>query len=267
MVTIVTDSSAGYSRQELDRIGVKLIGLHYYIDGAPFEEKCRGENGTYLSRMRGRDLKTSQPSMGAFLDLLTRLTGEGSEVLVITLSAALSGTYALACAAAKQVDGVVRVVDSGSINAGEHLLVDEAVNMAVCDMPIDDMVKNLEALRERIGVVFSVETLEPLNKGGRYTGKQANTTLNTRPVFGVKSKVRFMANTRGVTARVNQLVSAVPDTARRLFVMKVGESTDVTPLVERLAKRFPSIKIHLRIVGPVVSIHVGAGAFGVAYIE
>ena len=267
MITIVTDSSAGYSRQELDRIGVERIGQHYYLDGQPFEDLCRGANGAFHEHMRGCDLKTSQPSMGAFLDLLHKLTSEGSEVLVITLSGALSGTYALASAAAKQVDGVVRVVDSGTINAGQHLLVDEAVNMVVCDMPIDDIVKRLEALRDRIGVVFSVESLAPLNKGGRYTGKQANTTLNTRPVFGVKSKVRFLSNARGVTARVNELMAQIPDTARRIFVMKVGEETDVTPLVEKLGKRFPSVKIHLRTVGPVVSIHVGAGAFGVAYIE
>lgn len=267
MITIVTDSSAGYSRQELDRIGVKLIGLYYYIDGVPYEEKCRGENGAFLAAMRGRDVKTSQPSMGAFTDLLNKLTSEGSDVLVVTLSAELSGTYSLACAAAKQVDGVVRVVDSGSINAGEHLMVDEAVNMVVCDRGIDEIVERLETLRDRIGVVFSVDSLEPLHKGGRYTGKQANTTLNTRPVFGVKSKVRFIGNTRGLTARINELAAQVPDTARRIFVMKVGENIDVSPLVDKLSKRFPAVKIHLRTVGPVVSVHVGEGAFGVAYIE
>lgn len=267
MITIVTDSSAGYSRQEINRIGVKLIGLNYFIDGVPYEEKCRGENGAFFKRMAGRDVKTSQPSMGAFTELLGRLTAEGSEVLVITLSAELSGTYALACAAAKQVEGVVRVVDSGTINAGQHLLVDEAVNMAVGNMAIDEIVQNLEALKSRIGLVFSVESLAPLNKGGRYTGKQANTTLNTRPVFGVRSRIKFLNNTRGLTARTAEILKNVPDTARRIFVMKSGDDTDITPLVEKLSARFPSVKIHLRIVGPIVSIHVGAGAFGVAYIE
>lgn len=267
MISIVTDSSAGYSRQELEKIGVKLIGLSYYVDGVPYEEKCRGENGAFMTVMAGHDVKTSQPSMGAFLDVLGRLTAEGDEVLVITLSGGLSGTFALAQAAAKQVEGTVRVVDSGSINAGQHLLVDEAVNMAVGGMDIDDIVKNLEVLRDRIGLVFSVESLVPLNRGGRYTGSKANTTLNTRPIFGVKSRVRFLSNTRGLTARINGLLAAVPDTARRIFVVKVGDGTDVTPLVEKLKMRFPAVKIHLRTAGPVVSVHVGVGAFGVAYIE
>lgn len=265
-MVIVTDSSTGYSRQELERIGVKTVGLYYYVDGVAYEEQCRGEN-TGAMRFRGaHDFKTSQPSIGAWLDLLGRLTAEGEEVLVITLSSGLSGTYALAQAAAKQVDGVVRVVDSASVNAGTHLLVDEAVNMAVAGLPIEQIVCNLEAIRERIGLVFSVESLAPLYKGGRYTGSKANTTLNTRPVFGVKSRVRFLSNARGSTARINQLLAAVPDSARRIFVMRAGE-VDITPIVEKLSKRFPSVKIHLRDVGPVLAIHVGEGAFGVAYIE
>lgn len=267
MITIVTDTSVGYSRAETESRGVRLVSLAYLISGIPYSEQPRGENGNFAEKMRGKLVKTSQPAPFAFARVFEELTQNGGEVLCITLSGALSGTYSSAVRAAEPFGKAVRVVDSGTINGGLHLLVDEAVNMLVGGLTPDEICKNLEELKAKIGTVFTVESLEPLKKGGRLViNKSANTTLNSRPILTLVDNIKFIGNVRGIKPRVNALVSAVPDTARRIFVMK-SEGADTAQVEAALAARFPNVKIHLRTVSPVVTVHVGEGAMGVAYIS
>lgn len=268
MITIVTDTSVGYSRAEAESRNVRLVSLAYLISGIPYSEQPRGENGNFVEKMRGgKLLKTSQPTPLAFSKLFEELTQNGGEVLCITLSGALSGTYSSAVRAAEPFSGSVRVVDSGTVNGGLHLLVDEAVNMVVGGLSLDEICKNLSTLKEKIGTVFSVESLEPLKKGGRLVvAGAANTTLNTRPVLTLDKSIQFIQNVRGVKPRVNALISFVPDSARRIFLMK-SEGANTVPYEAALSARFPHVKIHLRTVGPVLTVHVGEGAVGIAYIS
>lgn len=267
MITIVTDTSVGYSRAETESRGVRLVSLAYLISGIPYSEQPRGENGNFIEMMRGKLLKTSQPAPLAFSRVFEELTANGGEVLCITLSAALSGTYSSAVRAAEPFGKSVRVVDSGTTNGGLHLFVDEAVNMLVGGLSLDEIIKNLEEIKPKISVVFTVESLEPLKKGGRFVvSGAANTTLSTRPILTLIDNIKFLSNVRGVKSRVNALVSAVPDSARRIFLMK-SEGADTAPVEVALSARFPHVKIHLRTVGPVLTVHVGEGAMGIAYIS
>lgn len=98
------------------------------------------------------------------------------------------------------------------------------------------------------------------------SSQKPNTTLNTRPVFSLGGGIRFITNVRGTAARCKALAEAVPGNARRIFVMRSGEDVDVTPLMQLLKAEHKETRVHLRNVGPVLSIHLGFGAFGVAYI-
>ena len=267
MITIVTDTSVGYSVAELNSRGIKLVSLAYVISGIAYSEQPRGCNGEFIQNMRGKLTKTSQPSPAAFTKLFEELTAGGGEVLCVTLSGALSGTYSSAALAAEPFGKSVRVIDSGTINGGLHLLVDEAVNMVVGGLSLDKICENLEEIKNKIGLVFSVESLEPLKKGGRLVvSGSVGTTLNTRPILSLNKSIKFERTVRGVKQRIDALASAVPDNTRRIFVMK-SEGADSTQLEAALAARFPHIKIHIRTVGPVITVHVGEGALGVAYIK
>lgn len=267
MITVVTDTSVGYSRAEAESRGVRLVSLAYYISGISYSEQPRGENGEYAEKMQeGKLMKTSQPSPYAFTKLFEELTRDGGEVLCVTLSGALSGTYSSACTAAASFGKSVRVIDSGTVSGGMHLLIDEAVNMIVGGFTLDDICKRLSGLKNKIGIVFSVESLEPLKRGGRLvSGGAASTTLNTRPILTQVDGIQFVSNVRGTKARVQALNSYLPDNTRRIFIM-YSAGADYAELQASLESRFPHVKVHLRDVGPVISVHVGMGAMGIAYI-
>ena len=268
MIAIVTDSSVGYSTTEIASRGiVSVVPLNYQFGTGFYEEAASDRNGDFLSLMRrSNPCKTAQPALNNFIRTFQNLTDKGCDVICIVLSSALSGTYSSACFAADQVGGNIRVVDSATIGPGLHLLVDEAVNMAKCGLGFEETVKHLEILKKKIGIVFSVETLERLLLGGRLNNAKAKTSLNLRPIFELKGKILFKSNARGARERLEEMRALVPNGARRLIVCRCGEKTNVSDFTQMLGARFPAVYIHQRVVGPVLSIHVGEGAFGVAYI-
>ncbi len=268
MIAIVTDSTVGYSTQEVATRGiVSVVPVNYQIGNNFYEEYASDRNGSFLPLMEGRSpCKTAQPSLGHFLRTFQSLVDRGCDVICIVLSSALSGTYSSARFAADQVGGSIAVVDSGTIDAGLHLLVDEAVNMAKGGFSVKEILRNLEGLKRKIGTAFTVESLGPIVSGGRLNDPKAKTTLNLRPVFELKGKIYFRGNARGPRERLEQICALVPANARRLIVSRCAAETDVSELTRMLKERHPQVYIHQRVVGPVLSIHTGAGAFGVAYV-
>ena len=268
MIAIVTDSTVGYSTAEISSRGiVSVVPVNYQIGPLFYEEYASDRNGNYMQAMAERSpCKTAQPALNNFIRTFESLTERGCDVICIVLSSALSGTYSSACFAADQVGGNIRVIDSATIGAGMHLLVDEAVNMVKFGLSFEEIVRHLESLKKKIGIVFTVESLDRLIYGGRLNNAKAKTTLNLRPVFVLKGKICFQCNARGNRERLDELCSLVPDNTRRLIVCRCGEETDVAEFTQMLKGRFPTVNIHQRVVGPILSIHVGAGAFGVAYV-
>ena len=268
MIAIVTDSSVGYSSAEIASRGIlSVVPLNYQMGGNFFEEKASDHNGDFLSLMaRLSPCKTAQPALNNFIRTFQMLTDKGCDVVCVVLSSALSGTYSSACFAADQVGGNIRVVDSETIGPGLHLLVDEAVNLVKCGLPFADVIAHIESIKKRIGIAFTVESLERIVFGGRLNNAKAKASLNLRPVFELKSKIIFKNNARGHRERLEELCSLVPENARRLIVSRCGGDTDVTEITGLLKEKFPNVYIHQRVTGPVLSIHVGTGAFGVAYV-
>ena len=131
MIAIVTDSSVGYSTAEVTSRGIlSVVPLNYQIGNGFYEEYASDRNGDFMTPMaQFSPCKTAQPNFDNFLRTFRTLTERGCDVICIVLSEALSGTYSSAKFAAQQAGGNIYVLDSGTIGAGMHLLVDEAVNM------------------------------------------------------------------------------------------------------------------------------------------
>lgn len=268
MVVLVTDSSVGYNKKEIaGRKCVQVVPLIYSVDGVAKKEKLRGENGNFVASLEGKKCRTTQPSVEEFEKVFKKIVAEGNEVLCVTISPALSGTFSSATIAAKRVDAKVKVVNSSSTACGMHLLIDEAVNMIIGGLSLDEIASNLDVIKEKINTVFTVEKLKPLVDGGRFLNHNgASTSLNNRPVLCCSERIDLICNTRGVKEKVEKLIAQVPDKVRRIFIMKTGEDTDISKHEDKLKKRFPNINIHVRTLGPVHTIHLGLGAVGISYI-
>lgn len=111
--------------------------------------------------------KTSQPSIGEFINKYEELAADGSQILSIHMTSGMSGTYRAASMAAEQANADVKVIDSTYIASALGFQVVEAAKLAKEGKPLQQIVARIEEIRNNSKLFVVVSTLENLLKGGR----------------------------------------------------------------------------------------------------
>lgn len=275
MVKIVTDSTCDLTPEQVKQYGIAAVANLYVIFGSK-----TFEDGVTITKLAFYDLlktdpnfpSTSQPSVGDFAAIYERFKGE--QVVSIHISRDLSGTIASAEAAREMVGGDITIIDSRNINAGLSLLVMHACRMAQAGATVAEIKAEVETRVPRTRLVFALETLENLRRGGRIGAVQAflGGMLQFKPVVAVKDgrlepveRVRTMSKAIGRLSEIaSQDLAAVTDPELGyMHAAAPGAVADLQAACERLIKVKESIVIEA---GPVVATHSGPGAVGVAYI-
>lgn len=170
MITLVTDSTAYLTKEEADRLKLRVVPMHYTIAGNSYTEGFADENKNFVDKIAANpDLcATAQASVADFVGMFQAIVHQGGEVLCVVISSRLSGAYSSACIAAKAVDAEkVRVVDSRTTAGGLALLLKKAAKLIRQGYPLEDIVAQVKKQREKTGIAFSVEDMESLRKSGR----------------------------------------------------------------------------------------------------
>lgn len=175
-VAVVTDSTACLPSETADKYGVHVIptkvnfGKRTFYDGVDLTT----ENFYQMLEESDRLPTTSQPSVGEFLNFYRSLSEQAFDgILSIHVSAALSGTLNSAHDARAMLSTIpVHIVDSRSVSMGLGLMALAAARAAASGNDLDELAKLVEALVPKMKVIFVVETLEYLHKGGRVGGWQ-----------------------------------------------------------------------------------------------
>ena len=267
---IVTDSTTSLPPGVLERPDVRVVPLtfHFGPDEA-YTDKVDLTNDEFYERLRTADdfPTTSQPPVGAFVGAYEEL-GAYDDVLVLTLSSELSGTYGSAITAAGMVDRPVEVLDMRTAEMGSGLILQEALTAIDEGRNFKDVRKIAADAVRRCEIFFAVGTLEYLEKSGRIGRAQrlVGTALDIRPVLKIENgEVVPHKRTRGrkrQMAAVAEGVAAAVEAGRPLYFGHVNAP-------DALADLAKSLKVDERLVteiGGVVGCHVGPGAYGVAYL-
>lgn len=272
-ITVVTDSTAYLPRLRARALGVRVVPLSYTMGGTVLIEAFPGENGDYIRLLKehGAIAKTAQASMSAFMSVFNELVREGEQVICLTISSRLSGTYSSACAAAKAVSPEnIAVVDSLTTVYGLTLLVERAATLAREGEELLDIARDIESYRERIGTVFSVESLDALRRGGRLgiVRQSISTILNVRPLLLCRDGVIVSDGVvQGRSGLVRELCARVPEGAKKIGVMHISTPEIALRLQQQLRETHPDAPIVQWDVGPVIGIHLGISATGVSWEE
>lgn len=272
-VRIVTDSTAYIPRRMAESSLLTVVPLSYMIGGHVYQERYPGENGDFEDQVLhyGAGAKTLQPSVAAFAEAFNRLHSQGHEVVAVTLSSRLSGTYSSACVAARAADqGRISVVDSLTTVYGQYLLIEHALNMAKDGAGRMDIASELESMRPRIGTLFSVNKLDSLQRGGRLDTlrRSVSTMLNLRPIIAVRDGL-LVGNglTRGSEGMLRELSTRIPQEARRIGVMHLGAPELADSLQKLIQQRYTRSRVERWDIGPVIGIHLGTNAMGVTWLK
>jgi len=271
MITIVTDSSSYFKKNEAQELGIKIVPINYTVNGQSYSESYSDQNGDFENLLKGIGrYATSHPNMSAFLSTFEEELHNGNEILCITISSRLSGAYGTAHIAARQTENKnVAVFDSRLVAGGLNLLVKEAGKLIASGLSLDEILDRLPAIRDRISITFTVDDMAPLRKSGRigFVRMSAGTFLNIKPILLCKDGA-VVSDTvaRGNTEIIKKMTEKISADPQEIVINYVGYNSMATNLYH-VIKSATDAPISLQKIGPVLGIHLGLKVIAVSSIE
>jgi len=271
MITIVTDSSSYFKKSEARELGIKVIPINYSINGQNYSESFSDQNGDFENLLKGSGrYTTSHPNTSAFLSCFEEELHKGNEVLCITISSRLSGTYSSAYVAAKQTESKsVVVFDSQFTAGGLYLLIKEAKKLIESGLAIQEVANKLPSIRERITIAFSVDDMTPLRNSGRigFVRMSVGTVLNIKPILLCKDgAVVSDSIAHGNAEIIRRLAKKINSNACEVVISYIGDNRLAINLYHVIKETFSSITITLQKIGPILGIHLGRKVIAVSII-
>ncbi len=276
MIKIVTDSTAYLPESIIRQNDLRVVPLCVHFGDKTYKEGLELTTQEFYARLKEAPVlpTTSQPSAGEFQEVFAELAADGHEIVVLTISSRLSGTWNSAMAAREMMpEAKISVVDSLSTSAGLQLMVEAAVAARKAGASRDEIVQQMEDIKKKIHVFFVVDTLEYLAKGGRIGNAKAflGTLLKVKPILFLKDgaiePLEQVRSKRKAMSRMADLVAECvggsgPGSFIALTSALVPEEAAVLAqeLQARLGCSMPSIAD----LGPVIGTHTGPGVVGVA---
>ncbi len=288
---IVTDSTSDLLPSFARRHHITVVPLSVLFGSQVFKDGVDLQPDQFYRRLvqSNKLPTTSPPSIGEFKEAYSRLIGNG-DIVSIHISQKLSDTPKRATDAVKQgmpefeklreATGVagtpaIRIVDSLQTTIGLGMMVILAQRMAERGLSADEIVRRLEDHRKRYYLLFSVDTLEYLQKGGRIGKAQAmlGTLFGIKPILGLlNGEVGPVDKVRGGRNVIPKLVALFKQRvdSKRPVIVGVGHASAPKwggKLKEAIAREFKVIEFFESEIGPIVGTHVGPGTVGACMFQ
>jgi DegV family protein with EDD domain len=280
-VAVVTDTTHYLPAEVVARHEIHLVSLYVNWNDRTDRETDLPDYDAFYDHMRSAATlpSTSQPSVGDFLAVYEPLLEDGDDVLSIHLSGGISGTVEAARQARDTLveRGVgperIEVLDSDTGAAGHGLMAIAARN-AVRDGA--DLAGALEAARrlgEQVNIIFAVDTLEYLRRGGRIGGAQAwiGSALKIKPILSINREIQPIERVRTAGRAFERMVAhltTLRDEGADVFFIQHIQAPDVAGrLAERGRELYGRPPEFVSEIGPVIGAHVGPGLFGVTALR
>ena len=269
-IKIVTDSSITIEPEVVKEYGITIVPLSVMVDGVLYSDSELGE-GDFLRLMQSsKNLpKTSQPPVGVFAEIYEDLALDGSHIVSIHMSHALSGTVEAARQGATLSGADVTVIDSGFTDQAMKFQVVEAAKLAKEGADLDTILARIEEVKEKTELYIGVSTLENLVKGGRIgrvTGLLSS-LLNIRVVMEMKDhQLEPIVKGRG-NKTFKKWLDELVEKLSHSKVAEIGISYAGTPewanemkaqLQSLIEKAIPVLET-----GSIIQTHTGENAFAV----
>ena len=272
-VAVVTDSTAYLPRAQAEAAAVTVVPVQVVIGGETMDETAVSSSDIADALREWRPISTSRPSPSVFVEAYSKLSLDGAdEIVSVHLSGAMSATVESALLAAKEVSVPVRVIDSRSIGMGLGFPVLAAAQAAAEGADAQRVEEIARRRTASASVLFYVDTLEYLRRGGRI-GKAAalvGSALSVKPLLhlvdGSVVPLEKVRTTSKALGRLEELaVERVGAGAADIAVQHLANADRAYALAGRIQESAGgSVAVTVGEVGAVVGAHVGPGMSAVA---
>ena len=272
---ISVDSSACLTSEEKQKYQILMVYLSYTLDGVDYEDKFANDEERqqlYDKLGEGHFAQSSKANPEGFRKVWEPVLAQGKDILHLSLSSLVSGSYDSGCLAAAELnekyDAKVRVVDTktGSF-AVTQMMYDIMENRP--DATLEEAAKYAESICGSYNLIFTVGDIKFLFRGGRISHMKAlvGGLLHLKPVLFVndEGKLTFMMNARGTRQAISLMAQKMKklETAQTqsAFIAHGGNVSLALMLKNKVMEMFPRLKeVRLDFLTPVLGLHAGPGS-------
>jgi DegV family protein with EDD domain len=275
-IGIVTDSTAYMDDAYAKEHDIKIVPLKVIMEDETYREGVDISNDEFYRRLKGASIfpTTSQPSAGEFLEAYKEMASRYDSLISIHISSGISGTCESARCAAAEMEGYpIEIIDSKFTSIALVFLIEELVDARDKGMDVAQIKARLDKQINDTQLMFAVDTLEYLHKGGRIGGAQAmmGSMLKIKPILYLDDKIDALEKVRGSGKAMDRLVELTKEKLgkkkARVGYTHVQDKDRMFELAEKVkrAVKCDGDGISYNETGPVVGSHVGPGTVGITF--
>ena len=266
MVKIICDSTGDIPEEIRKKYDITIVPLNVLFGTDSYQDGVDITPAEFYKMLVESKVHptTSQPAPGLFAEAYQKLAKETDEIMVLTISAGISGTYDSAMQAKQLVDSSLKieVIDSKWTCAGLLLPTLAAARAAEKGMKLEEITGMVKDILPKIRVYMIFDTLEYLRKGGRIGKAKAllGGMLKLNPMLTLKDGVIHpVTQARGRAKSVDILVDMMKKTGNpeEIVVEDATTPDELEDLAKRISSAIPKAKIIRTKVGPCIGVHAG----------
>ncbi|ORO97963.1 DegV family protein [Streptococcus mitis] len=270
-IKIVTDSSVTIEPELVKQLDITIVPLSVMIDNVVYSDADLKEEGKFLQLMQeSKNLpKTSQPPVGVFAEVFEDLCKDGSQILAIHMSHALSGTVEAARQGASLSTADVTVIDSSFTDQALKFQVVEAAKLAQEGKDMAEILSHVEEVKKHTELYIGVSTLENLVKGGRIgrvTGLLSS-LLNIRVVMQMKDhELQPIVKGRGAKTFkkwLDELTTSLSERSVAEIGISYSGSDDLAREMKESLQAYVEKPISVLETGSIIQTHTGENAWAI----
>lgn len=272
-ISIVVDTTCDLSPELMESRDIIFIPLTVNIDGDIYRDKIDISSREFYEKISGKGIfpKTSLISPAEFESIFKNELDKGNEVVCITVSSKLSGTYNSANIAKDTLSSDrIHIIDGKTASSGSALLILEASRLAKEGNSIHTIINHIDNLIEKQKCMIYMDTMEMLKRGGRIPKSLATIggMLKIKPILTVKDgELEPVAKVRGKKAAYNEIVDSIAkeeiDKRYPLMIAHANNLEYATEMITMLKDYISDMEVIISEIGPVVGTHSGEGTIAV----
>lgn len=275
MIKVVTDTTSSFTNEEYKKYDIIPVPLYIREGDVAKKEMVEISYQEFYSRQRaGSKFTTSQPDPNSFLEAFRPIIESGDEVICVTISTGISGTFNSAHLAKQMLEtDKISIVDSYQSGLNQGFMAFKAKELAAAGKNREQIVAYLEEMRKRTRVYFVVESLRYLYEGGRLNGAQAliGSLIQIKPIvwfeqlgkMSVYEKIRTLKNAK---KHVMELFKQnIADLGLEHVGLHYGDNREEAEEYAKQLEEIAGQPVYLVQVSPVIGTHTGPDILGVCF--
>ncbi len=273
------------SPEMIEELGIHTIPMRFMQEGVEYENYADGRQLAftefYKKLREGHMSTTTQISMDQYRNEVTPFLEQGLDILHLSFSSGLSGSYNTSCIAAQELmeeypERKIIIVDTLCMSMGLGLLVYYAAQEKNKGKSMQEVADWVERNRGSFQHWFTVDDLSHLKRGGRLSGSAAlfGTMLNIKPILRLneEGKIEPVSKIRGRRQSLDELFNKVKNEAYNqkeyaICILHADAIDDAKHLETKIKKELGAKNLYINYVGPVIGGHAGPGTIAVIYIN